>query len=384
MGTADERLGQKVRRLRLERGMTQEQLGIAAGYGAGAGVSISRIENGLAYPTDDRLRGLEHALELPRGELAADTEDTLPAKRGRRDRRQIWTQAEQRAASVTQLTDAFVNAADRAHAEYFAPLVDVVAQIDGIELAAAPPAATNPPQSDVAAEALRRLTFARGGVEHVAAAGSSYAAAGAALQLGRQVAYGAYQQLLYAGTASTGAPIPGLHGAARESAAYARLGDLLTGSRTVARGLQADKLLRGTGNAALVAIGLAAVGGQLRRRHNAELDRIEADLRDSQPGFQAYERLLPRATAVLDAVGIHGGRALHKWTSQHQTASWEGLGADARRRLREFNEIAAHQQSIESIDTLALLYLAGEDLQAHAELIDEIVSLAESSVDELI
>jgi transcriptional regulator with XRE-family HTH domain len=38
-------LGQVIRDLRVSKGLTQDQLGSEAGYGAGAGVSISRIEN---------------------------------------------------------------------------------------------------------------------------------------------------------------------------------------------------------------------------------------------------------------------------------------------------------------------------------------------------
>src|SRR4051794_3835840 len=62
-------LGQVVRGLREHRGMTQEELGRKAGYRAGAGVSISRLESGLLRPGSDRVAGLAAALGLTLDDL---------------------------------------------------------------------------------------------------------------------------------------------------------------------------------------------------------------------------------------------------------------------------------------------------------------------------
>src|SRR4051794_29025532 len=67
-----EALGEVVRELRLGKDMTQDELGRAAHYGAGAAVSISRIERGLTRPGAERLAGLAIALDLTPGQLEAE------------------------------------------------------------------------------------------------------------------------------------------------------------------------------------------------------------------------------------------------------------------------------------------------------------------------
>src|SRR5204862_1919960 len=64
-------LGQVIRELREAHTpkLTQEQLGRKAGYRAGAGVSRSRIENGVTRPGARRLEGIAKALGLTVQEL---------------------------------------------------------------------------------------------------------------------------------------------------------------------------------------------------------------------------------------------------------------------------------------------------------------------------
>src|SRR4051812_145516 len=64
-----EALGQVVRGLREHKGVTQEELGRVAGYGTGAGVSISRLESGILRPSRERLAGIARALGLKPEEL---------------------------------------------------------------------------------------------------------------------------------------------------------------------------------------------------------------------------------------------------------------------------------------------------------------------------
>ena len=61
-----ETLGQVIRQHREAKGLTQEQLGIAAAYShASAGVSISRLEGGNLAPRADKLVAIAKALDVP-------------------------------------------------------------------------------------------------------------------------------------------------------------------------------------------------------------------------------------------------------------------------------------------------------------------------------
>jgi transcriptional regulator with XRE-family HTH domain len=61
-----ERVGANIRRLRLDRSMTQEDLAHAAGTYVGA---ISRLERGLVEPRLHTLVNVARALSVPAGEL---------------------------------------------------------------------------------------------------------------------------------------------------------------------------------------------------------------------------------------------------------------------------------------------------------------------------
>src|SRR5229473_3064565 len=69
-------LGQVVHDLRRKKGWTQEKLGREAGYQSGAGVSISRLENGRLKPTPERFEGIAKALGLFSDALAELVEET--------------------------------------------------------------------------------------------------------------------------------------------------------------------------------------------------------------------------------------------------------------------------------------------------------------------
>src|SRR6187401_260748 len=66
-----EALGQVIRELREARAhrLSQEELGRKAGYRTGAGVSMSRIENGMTRPGPKRLEGIARTLGLTVREL---------------------------------------------------------------------------------------------------------------------------------------------------------------------------------------------------------------------------------------------------------------------------------------------------------------------------
>ena len=71
MEYSPEALGQVIRELREARTpkLSQEELGRKAGYRTGAGVSMSRIENGVTRPGPTRLEGIANTLGLTLQEL---------------------------------------------------------------------------------------------------------------------------------------------------------------------------------------------------------------------------------------------------------------------------------------------------------------------------
>src|SRR5262245_25851526 len=105
--------------------MTQDALGRAAHYGAGAAVSISRIESGLTRPGPERFAGIAIALDRTPAQLEAEaaerTRDLLSRggdspsgahTKGREERirdrvRRIQQEIERRTAVITKLGNAF-------------------------------------------------------------------------------------------------------------------------------------------------------------------------------------------------------------------------------------------------------------------------------------
>src|SRR4051812_19584978 len=81
-------LGRAVRELRESAGKTQEELGKAAGYKAGAAVSISRLETGRAQPGVDRMKMIAKVLGVELEELLqrASNPDREAQRRNERPR----------------------------------------------------------------------------------------------------------------------------------------------------------------------------------------------------------------------------------------------------------------------------------------------------------
>lgn len=147
-------LGQTIERCRVQKGLTQQQLGELAGYQAGAAVSISRVESGNVLPGQARLAGIAAALELSLVDLeSAATERTREIETGkvpagsaalaarRADDLAQWAkrleqQAQHRAAVHSEVIEAFTDAYDRSLIQFFLPLVEVSSDFGGLDRAA--------------------------------------------------------------------------------------------------------------------------------------------------------------------------------------------------------------------------------------------------------
>lgn len=401
-----EALGQVIREHRVGKDLTQDDLGTAAGYRAGAGVSVSRIENGLTRPGRGRLEGIALEIGLTPGQLesaAAERTRDIAETQGRTDGladlsagqerlkdrvKRIQQEIERRTTVIGELGGAFNEAHDRARDAFFMKFVEIASAIDG----APQPDSEDLKDDDVAdaeAEAAFRLRFTSYGVAHVLAGSAGGAIAGAAF--GGAAAYGAFMAAVSLGTASTGAAISGLSGVAATNAALALLGGgtLAAGGAGVAGGTM---LLTGIVAAPVLLLALGGWVWMINRNRKqqqalaAKLDEADAEIAATRRGFEALADILPRATEVLDDIGVHGGRALDKWADQLEPRplDWNSLDPAQRVRYQDFVQISASQLAVATINFQGLLTSSGKDREQLIELTDEVLNQSQEVVGSLV
>lgn len=411
-----EALGSVIREHREAKQLTQDELGSAAGYGAGAGVSISRIESGITRPGREKFEGIARALGLEPSDLeqaAADRDHATPGAAalvsaadatagaarhagqplGRerlKDRlKRIQSEVSHRTAVITELGDAFNEAHDRARDDFFMPFVAVASGVDGAPQPDPSGLVADPSADDAETEASVRLKVTSHGIAHVLAGGAGGAAAGAAV--GGAAAYGTFMAAVSFGTASTGAAISGLSGAAATNAALALLGGgtLAAGGAGVAGGTM---LLTGivAAPALLLAVGglvwMAKRNQRQQQELSARLDEAEAELAATQPGFDALAGILPRATETLDYIATHAGHAFERWASSLPSlpTNWDSLEDSERRRYHDFIEIAASQLAVVSINVQDLMALRGDERKHLIAFADEVLVQTQNVVRTLV
>lgn len=342
--------------------MTQVGLGTEAGYGAGAGVSISRLENGQLLPGPEKLGGIAKALGLTLEELeaqAVEQTNSAPARAAapveppsgspgvprpasgggsappgqkelNRRSEAVTGETAERARVLTELSEAYNEQYDRARAEFLLRFDELGARFDG-----APrldPAVIRDESTDDAA------------------------------------------------ASPPGAPAP-----AADGFALARPGVLAGRAGTV-------------GAAGIVLAGLALMpaaallGGGLvwkvrrdrkqRQELAAQLDEAEAALEATRPGIEALEQALPRATAILDYVATHAGHAVKRWVAQLEPgpATWEALDETERQRYQELLEVASAQITVATFDFQSLLTTSGSERDQLIQLADDVLTQAQATV----
>lgn len=399
-------LGDVIREFRLAKDMTQGELGQRTGYGAGAAVSISRIENGLSRPRPERLARIAAALGSTSEELEleaarradglldssgapetgdeANRSEERPRDRGRRIQREI----EHRTAVITDLSDAFNDAHDRARDEFFMRFVEIANEVTD----APQPVAEGLDDGDVTdaeTEAAFRLRQTSQGIGTMLVGGVGGAAAGAAV--GGAAAYGTFMAAVSFGTASTGAAISGLSGVAATNAALALLGGgtLAAGGAGVAGGML---LLTGlvAAPAAVFALGGLIWMKKRNRKQQDELverlDQAERQMAATRPGFDALVDILPRATAALDYIAVHASHAFRRWATElgPRPLDWSSMEATQQQRYQDFIEIAASQISIVTINVQALMESSDDDRSQLIDLANETLTQAHARVESLV
>ncbi len=394
------------RRAALVPGMTQTDLGTEAGYGAGAGVSVSRIENGLTRPGQDRFAGIARSLGLTPSQLEAEAWQrtvALAKERGEtlsdkqtvggdervKDRvKRVQQEIDRRTSVITELGNAFNEAHDRARDNFFMPFVQIAGGVTG---APQPDRAglQDDGVADPAAQAEYRIRFTTYGVAHVLAGGMGAGAAGAAV--GGAAAYGTFMAAAAFGTASTGAAIAGLSGVAATNAALALLGGgtLAAGGAGVAGG---TALLAGIVAAPALVLALGGLVWMVKRNRRQQqeltekLNQADAEITATRRGYDALTDILPRATHTLSYIALHGGHALKRWKSQlgPRPLDWDAMNADQKQRYQDFVDISASQLAVVGINVQDLMVSRGADREHLVELADEVLNQTQSTVELLV
>jgi transcriptional regulator with XRE-family HTH domain len=401
-----EALGEVTREWRLAAAMTQEELGRQAGYGGGAAVSISRIESGLTRPTPERLAGIALALGRTPGQLEAAAATRTPNSSAEdggseqsahakadgariKDRaRRIQREVERRTVKITEHGNAFNEAHDRARDEFFLKFVAVAQGVTG---APQPDPrlldeVEGEDDTDAESQAASRLRVASFGVAQVLAGGAGGAAAGAAV--GGAAAYGTFMTAVWFGTASTGAAISGLSGAAATNAALALLGGgtLAAGGAGVAGG---TLLLAGivATPAVLLALGGAVWVARRTRKQQQQLieqlDEAEAEIAATRRGFEALVDILARATETMEYIAVHAGHAVDRWGARlgPPPLDWQSMKPEDRELYQGFISISASQLALAAINMQGLMVSRGDDREQLIELADEVLNQSQAVVE---
>lgn len=331
-----EALGQIVKNLRNAKDLNQEELGTRAGYGAGAGVAISRLETGQLRPGAKKLQAIAEVFGLTLEELEAraseqtgDNSDTATTtangSRGAESPQsravRIQQEIEARKNCITNLSEKFGEAQDRARDEFFVRFVRIAERVEG----AMKPDTTRPLNHDVSgADAdevvARQLKDTSDGIAQLFAVGAGGVATNFAMS-------------------------------------WLRVG---AGGTMGLAGIVAAPWF------ALAAGGLVLMIKRNRKQQQelaAQLDLAEAELDAAEPGFNALMDMLPRATETLDYIATHAGHALNRWENQigPGTLTWQQLGSEGRQRYNDFIAISAAQVTVLRIDVQSLLTARDSD-----------------------
>lgn len=363
-------LGQVVRRRREAADLTQAELGAEAGYGAGAGVSISRLENGQLLPGPAKLAGIARALGLTVDELEAQAAERTaaaaaevaamanadpargggapgsarrsPAPRpssgggappGQKELNQrseaVTAETAERARVITELSEAYNEQYDRAREGFLLPFDELGARLEGATRL--DPALVGDETSDDAAASLGGPPIADG------------------VALAR----------------------PGVLGGRVGTVGAA--GVVLAGLALMPA-------------AALLGGGLVWMVRRDRKQRQelaAQLDQAEAALAATQPGMAALASALPRAAATLDYVATHGGHALDRWIDQlgPEPPSFAALDAADQRSYQAFLEVATAQLAVATFDFAGLLTTTGTERDQLVQRCDQVLSQAQATVE---
>jgi len=332
--------GRAVRDLRENAGLTQEDLGRAAGYRTGAAVSISRLETGKVKPGLDRMESIAEALGVDLVELEArasnPNRDAQRANERPNDREQRVTyEVAERTDRLSQATGAFTQAYENVTQRFLFKFGKVVERVEG-----EPPVE---PQSvnETGAAFMPRSQVAEKFTESEVTAASAIAA-------------GLVLTLLKSGTFSGSVRAIGVAGI----------------------GAVAVKVLADSA--------LALIMSTRKQRHDRmrRLDEIEEHLAATKEGAEALVSRLPLATELFNYIAVHAGHALDRWERGlgDPSPTWASLQAEDLDRFRDFVVIAQTAFALRS-EFEILSSASPDDLQVKAATVDALLALASEVVE---
>jgi hypothetical protein len=292
-----------------------------------------------------------------------------------------------RQSLVTERSEAFNAAHDQARDEFFLKFVKIDASIDDApqpDLAGLDGEDTDAAGQQTTAQ--QHFDWARSSFARTAATGAASATVGSGV--GGAAAYATFLATAAWGTASTGVPIAALSGVAATNATFAALGggSLAAGGAGIAGG---TAVLAGIVAVPAALLTVGAVAWIIRRRRiklAKMLDEAEEEIRSTQPGFDALVDTLASATAVLDDIAVHAGRALSKCalSTNKRPCTWESLTTTDRQRYKHFAELCACQIAVATVDISGFLTSEGQDLHDLIAGSKQIIAESQRTVDRLV
>lgn len=368
--TPGESLGPLVRRLREEKGWTQEQLGEMVGYESGAAISILRIEKQGVVPRPRRLDELAKHLGVQPEVLreAAGREGASDNGDGANDlgaRLERLKQEEARRVALERDLARLDDARERANTDFLLRLRTVAERMKGVQ--------AQLPQGEMESEeseASYRIRFARAGVAQALSDSSSGGLGNTTLA--SAIAAGAHSSALLPGFAGSAMALSGL-------SAVLRIGQ--PASR-IAVGVGGPVVLAAALISGVVASAMGAKSKLKRAELLAKLEHAEAEITDSNPSVDALEEVVPGATRLFDDIALYGARALSRWESKYGSAEldFRKLEPTEQAGYLALVDVAASQIAVETISLQDLATLRGPDLESALLVAEQVLAEAHTVV----
>lgn len=357
-----EALGQVVRQHREAKGLTQEELGTAAGYSqASAGVSISRLEGGNLAPRVERMVAIARELDVSWDSLqsqAAMHSRATGNGESQMDRiRRAVVQRDELARKHALLLDT----RGRAATEFLEPLRDFAARIRGADLSRANGPDLAPTADEVRAEVAYQFKFTRDGLQRALA------------EVDERADFGNFAETIALGVATAATLEAALPSPAARRGFLAAMG-LAARPRLAPGGVLLGAVAIGVAAAALVD---RQQSRRARRRteSTARIAEAEADLARTQPNVDALHDVISRATEIFEYVATHAAHALTRLRDQVGAGplAWETLSDDQQHRYSDFVEIAAAFLAVATIDLQELAGSADNELDRATALANQVL-----------
>lgn len=371
-----EAMGGVIKKLRKDRNLTQEELGIRAGYQGGAGVSVSRLESGQMEPSEERFVEIARALDVTREELVALAVAKTALLRSTSaggivsvsDRIARIERVKEARRQLVKDVEALNIASDRAKDDFLLRFHEIAGRLDDAPSPDPGKLATDqlPHADEAEVEAALQIQFTRFGVEQALAGTAGPAPGGATTG---DSTFEAFTSLVSLGSFPLGSLLSSL----RIEAAFKAL-QKTTGMRPTLGA--AGGIAAVVGIAAVAAVGWHRATAQRSSKQQKGLAEAEAEIAQTQPGVEALRDLIPKATETLDYIAVHASHALSRWEAEvgREPRGWGSLSASEQQRYYDFVDVAAAHLAVVTMRLDDLLTTRDDDLERAKALADQVLA----------